>query len=192
MSRRNCWVAVRTGIPAAISGNSLPPAALLERCHGLSDPAYRAIGGGLSDDPYAAMLGYLGMTLAYLGYIDQARSRLNEALSEARRLRHAHTLALVLAVGDWDRVGSPARLSATARRGTSGLIDRARLSIIFRLRNGVPGTVVDRAGTSAGRPRAAYTGIGGDCVLPGLSRITPTCLMGSPRPTPCSDSRLKD
>jgi hypothetical protein len=31
--------------------------------------------------------------LAYLGYIDQARSRLNEALLEARRLRHAQTLA---------------------------------------------------------------------------------------------------
>ena len=36
------------------------------------------------------------LTLAYLGYIDQARSRLNEALSEARQLRHAQTLAEVL------------------------------------------------------------------------------------------------
>jgi len=40
----------------------------------------------------------LAMTLAYLGYIDQARSRLNEALLEARRLRHAQTLAEVLCV----------------------------------------------------------------------------------------------
>ncbi len=44
------------------------------------------------------MLASLAMTLAYLGYIDQARSRLNEALSEARRLRVASTLAEVLSV----------------------------------------------------------------------------------------------
>jgi predicted ATPase len=69
--------------------------ALLERCHGLADPAHR--GGGVpSADPYALMLAYLAWTLAVLGYIDQARSRLNEALSEARRLKHAHTLADVL------------------------------------------------------------------------------------------------
>ena len=42
------------------------------------------------------MLVYLAWTLAILGYIDQAQSRLNEALSLARRLRHPHTLADVL------------------------------------------------------------------------------------------------
>jgi tetratricopeptide (TPR) repeat protein len=68
---------------------------LLEGCHGLADPVHR--GGGVpSADHYAMMLAYLAWTLALLGYIDQARSRLKEALSEARRLRHAHTLADVL------------------------------------------------------------------------------------------------
>jgi hypothetical protein len=62
---------------------------------GLSDPAHRAVGAEY-DDPYAAMLAHLAVTLAYLGYIDQGRSRLNEALSEARRLRHTNTQALVL------------------------------------------------------------------------------------------------
>ena len=38
------------------------------------------------------------MTLAHLGYIDQARSRLNDALLEARQLRHAQTLAEVLLI----------------------------------------------------------------------------------------------
>jgi hypothetical protein len=47
------------------------------------------------------MLGYLALTLAYLGYIDQARSRLDEALSVARRLRHASTLATVLLRANW-------------------------------------------------------------------------------------------
>jgi tetratricopeptide (TPR) repeat protein len=69
---------------------------LLERCLGLSDPALRVLGAGLSDDPYARMLADLAVTLAHLGYIGQARSRLDEASSEARRLRHAHTLAVVL------------------------------------------------------------------------------------------------
>ena len=67
---------------------------------GLADPAHRTI-EGLSFDPYAAMLTYLAITLACLGYIDQARSRMDEALSEARRLKHAHTLAHVLAFANW-------------------------------------------------------------------------------------------
>src|SRR5256885_17174345 len=62
-------------------GEFVAARALLERCLGLFDPAHRAIGGGQSDDLYATILGYLANVLAYLGYIDQARSRLNEALS---------------------------------------------------------------------------------------------------------------
>jgi len=42
------------------------------------------------------MLGQFAVALMYLGHIDQAKSRLNEALSEARRLRHSPTLAIVL------------------------------------------------------------------------------------------------
>ncbi len=82
-------------------GEFVAARALLEQCHGLADPAHRAAGGGLPDDPYAHMLANLAVTLAHLGYIDQARSRLNEALSEARRLRHAYTLALVLVYANW-------------------------------------------------------------------------------------------
>src|SRR5204863_7635854 len=58
-------------------------------------------GGRQSDDLYATLLAYLANTLAYLGYIDQARLRLNEALSAARQLRHAPTLALVLSWANW-------------------------------------------------------------------------------------------
>jgi predicted ATPase/class 3 adenylate cyclase len=82
-------------------GELVAARALLERCHGLADPAHRAIRGGVSEDPYAVMLSYLAVTLAYLGYIDQARLRLNEALSEARRLRQAQTLAQVLTFTNW-------------------------------------------------------------------------------------------
>jgi predicted ATPase len=72
---------------------------LLERCHGLADPAVRAAASAelALADLYPVMLAHLAVSLAYLGYIDQAQSRLNEALAEARRLAHAHTLAHVLA-----------------------------------------------------------------------------------------------
>jgi tetratricopeptide (TPR) repeat protein len=47
------------------------------------------------------MLTFLALTLAYLGYIDQARSLMDEALSEAHRLKHVHTLAHVLVFACW-------------------------------------------------------------------------------------------
>jgi predicted ATPase/class 3 adenylate cyclase len=77
-------------------GEFIAARVLLELCVGLSNPAHRAVGAGLSEDPNATMLAQLAVTLAHLGYVDQASSRLNEALSEARRLRHPHTLANVL------------------------------------------------------------------------------------------------
>ena len=60
----------------------------------------RRIAAAGTVDLYAMMLASLACTLAYLGYIDQARSRLNEALSEARQLRHAQTLAEVLSIAN--------------------------------------------------------------------------------------------
>jgi tetratricopeptide (TPR) repeat protein len=70
--------------------------ALLEQCHSLADPVHRAFSATWPVDLYPVMLAKLAATLTLLGYIDQARLRLDEALSEARRLRHAQTLAEVL------------------------------------------------------------------------------------------------
>jgi tetratricopeptide (TPR) repeat protein len=67
---------------------------------GLADPAHRTIGRVLID-PYVGMLGYLALTVAYLGYVGQARARMDEALTEARRRRDAHTLAHVLCMANW-------------------------------------------------------------------------------------------
>jgi class 3 adenylate cyclase/predicted ATPase len=76
-------------------GDFVAARALLEQCHGLADPALHRHGvRGL----HAMLPASLGMTLARLGYIDQARSRLNDALLEARQLRHAQTLAEVLSI----------------------------------------------------------------------------------------------
>ncbi|MFL5284016.1 MAG: AAA family ATPase [Rhodopila sp.] len=74
-------------------GEFVTARAILERCMDIANPAHR---GGLAIDPYAVMLTYLALTLTCLGYIDQARSRMDEALFEARRLGHAHTTAHVL------------------------------------------------------------------------------------------------
>ena len=62
-----------------------------------SDAAYRAVDGPqLPEDEHAVTHGHLAQTLAFLGHIDQARTRANQALSEAHRLQHADVLAFVL------------------------------------------------------------------------------------------------
>jgi tetratricopeptide (TPR) repeat protein len=88
------------GMTRFLLGELDPARALLERFYRLSDPAHRTI-EGLSFDAYAVLLTWFALALAYSGYVDQARSRMNEALSEARRLKHAHTLAHVLVFTDW-------------------------------------------------------------------------------------------
>jgi len=88
------------GTTRFLLGELGPGRALLERFYRLSDPAHRTI-EGLSFDAYAVLLTWFALALAYSGYVDQARSRMHEALSEARRLKHAHTLAHVLVFTDW-------------------------------------------------------------------------------------------
>jgi class 3 adenylate cyclase/tetratricopeptide (TPR) repeat protein len=79
-------------------GEFVAARALLERCHDLADPAHRALAGSISDDPYSGMLATLAVTLTYLGYFDQARLRMNEALSEAHRRGHAQASFVLLDV----------------------------------------------------------------------------------------------
>jgi predicted ATPase len=87
------------GLACCCLGDFAVARELLERCHGLADiTACISASGGLAlADMHAVMLAHLAETLAYLGFVDRARSRLNEALAEARRLAHAFTLAHVLA-----------------------------------------------------------------------------------------------
>jgi tetratricopeptide (TPR) repeat protein len=78
-------------------GEFVAARALFEQCRGLNDPAHRAFCAAVApSDPYAQTLAYLAPTLVSLGYIDQGRSRINEALREVRRVGHVHTLAYVL------------------------------------------------------------------------------------------------
>jgi class 3 adenylate cyclase/tetratricopeptide (TPR) repeat protein len=83
-------------------GHFVTARALFEQCHGLRDPSHRAAAAALmAQDSYAGMLAHLGVTLAFLGHFDQARARVNEALSETRRLGHAYTLVFVLTWVCW-------------------------------------------------------------------------------------------
>jgi hypothetical protein len=87
------------GMSRCYLGEFVAARALLEQTHGLSDPAPLIIGAGLTGEPHAAMLAHLAVCLAYLGHVDQARSCLDSALSEAHCFKH--TLAVVLALGFW-------------------------------------------------------------------------------------------
>jgi class 3 adenylate cyclase/tetratricopeptide (TPR) repeat protein len=95
-----------TGTTHLFLGNFAAGRTVLERC--LDDPSYRDEERPPAD-PQVMMLAYLAWILATMGYIDQAQSRLNEALSEARRPDHPHKLAdLLLAAIPVERVtGSP-------------------------------------------------------------------------------------
>jgi len=88
------------GMARFFLGELVAARALLERCMNFADPAHRTI-TGLSFDPYANLLAWLALTLSCLGYIDQGRSRMDEAVLEARRIGHAHTLTLVLTHAAW-------------------------------------------------------------------------------------------
>jgi class 3 adenylate cyclase/tetratricopeptide (TPR) repeat protein len=81
------------GISRFFLGEFVAARANLERCLYPADPAHRPL-----DPFYTGMLGYLALPLACLGYIDQARSRMDEALSDARRLGHVQTLVDVLSL----------------------------------------------------------------------------------------------
>jgi predicted ATPase/class 3 adenylate cyclase len=77
-------------------GEFVAARALLEQCEGLRDPAHRAVYiAQTAEDQYAVNRARLAMTLAFLGYLDQSRARIDEAISEARRLDHAYTVAWV-------------------------------------------------------------------------------------------------
>jgi class 3 adenylate cyclase/predicted ATPase len=74
--------------------------AYLEQGLALYDPTQRDIYAELTSvNTLVALLGYLSPTLTICGYLDQARSRFDEALAEAREVSHVPTLAHILGHG---------------------------------------------------------------------------------------------
>ena len=82
------------GIAFLWAGEFTTARALFEQCDALGEPAHRAVLAAWSPhDQYVQTLAYLALTLVLQGHIEQARTRLNAALMEARGLGHALTSA---------------------------------------------------------------------------------------------------
>jgi hypothetical protein len=112
------------GIICFYSGQFVTAGDVLEQCYAdpADRPAVRAAGATVSPlDLYSGMLVYSAMSLAYLGYVDAARARVREALSEASRLEHVYTLTHASLYAAWIEcaVGSPYDIRDHAERAVS-------------------------------------------------------------------------
>jgi hypothetical protein len=101
-----CFGSSFGGITGHFSGKFIDARDYLESALSLWDPKFRRFSAS-PDDLYVQMLICLSRTLLYLGYLDQARLRRDEALAEARRLS-PYNLVFALChawYGDWASEG---------------------------------------------------------------------------------------
>jgi predicted ATPase len=114
-----CFGSSLSGNTSHLTGNLVDARADLENALSLWDPTFRRF-SALPDDPYVQILIFLSRTLLYLGYVDQARLRRDEALAEARRLS-PYNLVFALCIawyGDWASEGAesaPTRLQSAEK-----------------------------------------------------------------------------
>jgi predicted ATPase len=98
--------------------------ALYEQCHILFDPAHRSAYTGMTaEEPRHVLRVYLAATLMYLGLLDQAQERVNEALADAHELGHIHSLVFTLGRVCW--VEWAAGLASDARQHSTELVTLA-------------------------------------------------------------------
>jgi tetratricopeptide (TPR) repeat protein len=114
-----CFGSTLGGNTHHLTGNLVDARADLENALSLWDPTFRRF-YALPEDPYVQNLIFLSRTLLYLGYVDKARLRRDEALAEARRLSPYNLVfALCLAwYGDWASEGAesaPTRLQSAEK-----------------------------------------------------------------------------
>jgi class 3 adenylate cyclase/tetratricopeptide (TPR) repeat protein len=89
-----CFGLIAGGDVSLWLGKFIDARAYLESALSSWDPAYR-VGASLPEDPYVHILKILYRTLVCIGHIDQARTRRDEALAEARRIS-PYNLASIL------------------------------------------------------------------------------------------------
>ena len=114
-----CFGSLSSGNTRHFTGNLLDARAYLENALSLWDPTFRRFSPS-PEDTYVQILIFLSRTLLYLGYVDQARLRRDEALAEARRLSPYNLVfALCFAwYGDWASEGAesaPTRLQSAEK-----------------------------------------------------------------------------
>ena len=101
-----CFGSFVNGIPCFYLGKFIDGRVHLENALSHWDPTFRA-SWALPEDAYVGATLHLSKTLLYLGYVDQARLRRDEALAEAQRLS-PYNLAFALChawYGDWASEG---------------------------------------------------------------------------------------
>ena len=74
-----CFGSLFSGTTRQFTGKFVDARAYLEKARSLWDPTFRRFSAS-PDDPYVQILIFLSRTLLYLGYVDQARLRRDEAL----------------------------------------------------------------------------------------------------------------
>ena len=92
------WGRTQHGWLRFFAGEFVAARTILAQNYGISDPAARAAiraacATVMPEDPHVRILVYLAVTLGHLGYVDAARERAREALSEASKLGHVYSLA---------------------------------------------------------------------------------------------------
>jgi predicted ATPase len=86
-----------SGLTYFYLGELLASRAHLEQALARFDPAHRAFYMSFTvQDPLVPLLTYLSLDLRCLGYLDQARFKIEAAVEEARKLDHAFSLAIAL------------------------------------------------------------------------------------------------
>jgi predicted ATPase len=169
-----CFGSMYSGIICFWLGKFIDARAYSEKALSLWDPMYRALAMA-TQDPYVHILLNLSRTLHCLGYVDQAPSRRDKALAEARRLS-PFTLAFALSYGwynDWATADEKATqtmlqsadeiMTISSEQGFSQLLGVG--NIIRGCRLGVVGQ------TAAGIPLllqglAIYRATGGNMTMP--------------------------
>jgi tetratricopeptide (TPR) repeat protein len=84
-----------SGFTCVFLGEFAAARAYFEQALALYDPVHRRLEEG-TIDALVSILAFSSLVLVCLGYPDQARSRRETVLAEARRLSHGHTLAVAL------------------------------------------------------------------------------------------------
>ncbi len=90
------------GVSYSLLGDFAIARTRLEQCNGLSDPGLRARSGAMmAEDQFSHVLAFLALNLSQLGYIDQARARLDAALAAARQSGRVYPVAQALSLACW-------------------------------------------------------------------------------------------
>jgi hypothetical protein len=104
--------------------------------------AYAAV---TAEDPHVSTLMWLALSLAYLGYINAARSRAGEALTEANQLGHVYSLTSASVWASWIEcaVGSAYDIRPHAEQVVS--LSSAWVSLLVSMGTDLPRLVDDIA-----------------------------------------------